>query len=210
MMENADKKESSFYKYRTQLSDKCYTDNYNNIRRARVVAMSCCMKRYAPFRELPSKKQDAFARRAERSCYNHACKLAQKKNESANWENTNFVTLYDLISNKIQRNLIYSEDDPGSEYLIDGVVKGDINVKQLGQMESRELRPHVSAAIYAEIEERRRQKVEKKYSSQHECFKCGGWKTTEFKIQDRALDEGAAIWITCEMEDCSNRWKLAS
>jgi DNA-directed RNA polymerase subunit M/transcription elongation factor TFIIS len=82
--------------------------------------------------------------------------------------------------------------------------------KEVGSMTARDLCPDKTETIYHIIEERKQQKIKKKYSSQHECFKCGGRKTSESEIQSRSLDEGSTLIIICEMEDCSNTWTLSS
>jgi DNA-directed RNA polymerase subunit M/transcription elongation factor TFIIS len=202
--------EGIFYSKRVILSDKYYTSKYNNERRSRAIVIGCCMRKYDRFCELNIDLQNDYIRRIERSCYNHTCTSADKKNVPRNWQNSNFLTLYNIITYRVQKNLIYSKDVPGSIYLIDKIIDGEINIKNIGKMKSRELRPDITKEIYDDIEKRKQQKVFKKYSNQHKCFKCGGRKTTEVELQLRSLDEGSTLIVTCEMDNCSNVWKLTS
>ena len=201
---------SDFYSERTLLPDTYYTSNYTNERRSRAITIGCCMRKYPPFRELPTEIQESYIRRIERSCYNQACNSADKKNVPRNWQNVNFQSLYNIIAYRVQKNLVWSKDDPGSEYLIDSITKGTFDVINIGKMKSRQLRPSKTQDVYDDIERRKQQRVKKKYSTQHECFKCGGRKTTEVELQLRSLDEGSTLIITCEMDNCSNVWKITS
>lgn len=202
--------EDTFYNKRTILPSSYYTPQYNNDRRSRAIVIGCCMRQYPPFLELDPSVQEDHIRRIERSCYNHTCTSADKKNVSRNWQNNLFVHLYNLITYRVQKNLQYSEDDPGSDYLIKKVMDETFDIKIIGKAKSKELRPAKTQKLYDEIEKRKQQKITKKYSSQHECFKCGGRKTTEIEVQLRSLDEGSTLIITCEMDNCNNTWKISS
>jgi DNA-directed RNA polymerase subunit M/transcription elongation factor TFIIS len=201
---------SDFYAKRAILPDTYYSSQYNNIRRSHVIVIGCCLRNYEPFCALPMDIQESHIRKIERSCYNHTCLTADKKNVPRNWKNDNFQTLYNIITYKIQKNISYSKDDIGSEHLINRIINNEVDVDNIGKMKSNELRPEKTKDIYDDIEYRKSIEVVKKYSTQHVCFKCGGRKTTETEIQMRSLDEGSTIIITCEMENCSNVWKLSS
>jgi DNA-directed RNA polymerase subunit M/transcription elongation factor TFIIS len=199
-----------FYHNRTILLDRYYTPQYNNDRRSRIIVIGCCMRNYSPFCNLDVNTQESYIRKIERSCYNYTCTSADKKNVPRNWENDNFRTLYNIITYRVQKNMVCSHEDPGSDYLIDKITKGEFDVNNIGKMKSRELRPEKTKDIYDDIEKRKQQKIVKKYSTQHECFKCGERRTTEVQLQLRSLDEGSTLIITCEMDNCSNVWKLSS
>lgn len=201
---------SDFYNERIVLSNDYYTSQYNNERRSRIIVIGCCMRRYRPFSNLSMTKQEEIIRKIERSCYNYTCTSADKKNVPRNWEHENFRTLYNITTYRVQENISYSKEDPGSNYLIDRIIAGNFDLNNIGKMKSRELRPEKTKNIYDDIERRKQQKIVKKYSTQHECFKCGGRKTTEVELQLRSLDEGSTLIITCEMDNCTNVWKLSS
>jgi DNA-directed RNA polymerase subunit M/transcription elongation factor TFIIS len=205
-----DTTEDSFYSKRTILPDRYYKPKYTNARRSRIIVIGCCMRQYPLFCELLVSDQESYIRRIERSCYNHSCTSADKKNVPRNWQNENFQSLYNIITYRVQKNLVWTKDDPGSEYLIDTITRGEFDVNNIGKMKSRDLRPAKTKDIYDDIERRKQQKIRKKYSTQHECFKCGGRKTTEVELQLRSLDEGSTLIITCEMDNCSNVWRLTS
>lgn len=203
---------NNFHDRRRILPSAYYADgsNYNHERRTRAIAIGCCMRKWDPFNQLPSEEQESYIRRIERSCYNQACNIAGRENVPRNWENNNFLSLYSIITYRVQKNLLWSKNDPGSEYLIDLITKGGFDVRNIGKAKSNVLRPEKSKKIYEGIEMRKQQKIKKKYSTQHECFKCGGRKTTEVELQLRSLDEGSTLIITCEMDNCSNQWSLTS
>lgn len=200
----------NFYNKRKILPKQYYEKQYSNERRARVIVIGCCMRSYAPFCDLPMKLQETYIRKIERSCYNSACSSADKKNVSRNWENPLFLHLYNMISYRVQKNIYWQEENTDSDCLIKKIVAGECRVENIGDMESRELQPLKTEDMYKEINKRRQQKIQKKYSTQHECFKCGGRRTTEVEVQLRSLDEGSTLFITCEMENCSNVWRISS
>jgi DNA-directed RNA polymerase subunit M/transcription elongation factor TFIIS len=128
---------------------------------------------------------------------------------SCNWQNPLFVYKYNLIAYKIQTNLELTEE-PHSKELVKRIINGDIDVKKIASMTAKQLHPHRFKEIYNEINLRKKQKVVKKISTQHECFKCGGRKTTETELQLRSLDEGSTLIIKCEMSNCENTWRITS
>lgn len=202
--------DSNFYEMRKILPDMYYSEQYNNDRRSRVVVIGCCLRKYQPFNDLPIEKQEEHIRRIERSCYNHACYMADTKNISCNFHNPIFVNIYNIITFRVQKNLLYDSDNPDNKYLVEKIVDESFDIKSIGSAKSSELCPAKTKKIRDEIEKRKRQKIIKKYSTQHECFKCGGRKTTEVEIQLRSLDEGSTLIITCEVENCGNVWKISS
>ena len=207
---DSDRDVETFYEWRKVLPDMYYSDNYNNHRRAHVVVIGCCMRRYAPFRGLDGEVQETHIRKVERSCFNETCAVADRRNVSKNWQNCLFVHIYNMVTYRVQTNLSWSAGDEGSDYLIARVVAGDIDVEALGGAASRELRPARTKAMYDEIEERKNQIVAKRYSTQHECSKCGKRKTTEVEVQLRSLDEGSTLIITCGFDNCNNVWRIRS
>lgn len=203
--------EEDFFKERTILNYKYYGKNYNNARRSKLISLECCMKKYPMFlKSIDKKTQESLIESIERSCYNHTCKRADKENIPRNWKNRLFCQLYNMITYKVQSNLLYDESDIGSDYLIKQILFDGFNINDIATLSSRELRPDKSDKIHAEIEKRRQQKINKKISTQHECFKCGGRKTTETEVQMRSLDEGSTLIIRCEMENCNNVWKIST
>jgi DNA-directed RNA polymerase subunit M/transcription elongation factor TFIIS len=187
-----------------------YKKNYNDIRRTVVMAIGRCIRLFAPFNDLPAEEQENIIRRIERSCFNSTCDTADIKNVSKSWKNNEFITLYNMISYRVQSNLIYSDDDEGSDYLSSSIINGSIDANNVGYLKSTELRPGKSKEILELIKQRMSQKIDKKYSTYYECFKCHGRKTTVVELQTRALDEGSTLFITCETEGCSNKWYISS
>jgi DNA-directed RNA polymerase subunit M/transcription elongation factor TFIIS len=204
--------DTEFYRHRGILPDHFYGRQYNNDRRCRVIAMGCLMHNHPLFVQLPTDARNTIIRKIERSCYNQACMDANEKNIPRNWENPLFIHIYNQITYKVQSNLEYDEDDEDSGYLIENIIKNTINPETVGELKSVDLRPSKNTKLYEEIEERKHQRVAKKYSSQHECPKCHNRKTeaNEDENQNRSLDEGSTITIKCGIEDCGFSWKISS
>ncbi len=177
---------------RRVLPHSYYTKNYTNSRRARAILISCCARKHDSFAKMPPDDQNRIIRKMERSCYNAACLHFDI-----------FDRAYNTITYKIQTNLL-------NPRMIEKIISGEIDPDQVGFMSARELCPGRSSVERKIIEQRREQKIVKKYSSQHECGRCGGRKTTEQEVQLRSLDEGSTLIITCEMENCTNVWRITS
>lgn len=123
--------------------------------------------------------------------------------QSLNWDNKHFVNYYNTCAYKLQKNLEHPNN------IIHDLCNLE-KVDSIGYMTSKELKPEVSADLYKIIEERNKQKINKKISTQHHCVNCGNWRTTEQEIQARGLDEGTTLIITCETENCFHRWTMTS
>lgn len=198
--------DKNIYEFRQLLPIFYYKPPYNIHRRTKALIIDCCMNKYDPFRNLPKITKENYVKCIEKSCYKQACLLADNRNIPKNWENSTFIRIYSDVTHNVQKNLLWTSTDIGSDYLIKNIIDGKIEAKNIGSMSFREMRPLKSKLIYDEIELRRQQVIVKKYSTQYKCLKCGGRKTTEIEKQLRCSDEGSTVIITCEMENCTNVW----
>jgi DNA-directed RNA polymerase subunit M/transcription elongation factor TFIIS len=196
----------TFYENRDPLDISFYKGDYNKYRRNRAILILCCLETQTTFKKLDKSHKMDIVHQIERSCYNETCNFIKKMGKSLNWNNPLFVNYYGIIAYKIQKNIEYSKDH-GTKLINDICTN---NKTCLGKMTSQEMHPEVSAEIHNEIKERMKQKIQKKISTQHHCFSCDSWRTTEQEIQSRSLDEGSTLIISCETEGCSNRWTISS
>jgi len=200
-----------FYRYRRPLSfDIFYKkpnnyDNYNN-RRTHAIAIQCCMSQWPQFRQLSEKKQDLYIKEIESSCYNFSCLKADENYIIRSWDNDAFICIYNIISTKVQRNLLWDKNKKGSEYLINKITRGEFkNIQNIASMKECELCPQRLKKIEDSINKQKNQKIIKKYSKVHKCFKCKSEKTTERKVYiSRAGDEDYTLKVRCEV--CFNEW----
>lgn len=200
--------ERSFYLHRRPIPPSLYLKGFNKIRLSAIITIGCSASSYPPFRELKESEQDSIVEGIEESCYKHTCDKAKIYLESIDWSNTRFSYLYSCTRFKVENNILYKPEEPKSSYLIKNIMGGSIDIREVGGMSSRSLRPYKTADVYNSIDLRCKQKLVKKYSTQHECSRCGQRKTTEEERQIRALDEGSTIIIKCEIENCGNVWRL--
>jgi len=161
----------------------------------------CCARKNDIFNELKETVQNEYVGKIEASCYTFACKKAVDMGIQQNWDNYMFRAFYNALAYKVQSNM--------HPYLIGKLISSEIDIDCVADMTSHKLCPEKTIALHNEIKERQKQHVVKKYSSQHECSKCGGRKTTEIEYQSRCLDEASSIMVTCEMEHCSNKWRIS-
>ena len=201
-----------FEKYGEQLPESYKDARYVKDRICRVKIIGSCLRRYPPFNKLPRATQEAYIRRAERSCYNYTCNKAMEMGVPRNWKTTAqkdismFRRIYSTTCYRVQSNLDFDPEDPSSTYLLKKIVDGTFDITTIGESKSRTLNPNISAKIYDEISIREKQVLTKKTSTQHRCSKCGNRKTTETETQTRSLDEGSTIQVTCEHEGCGHKW----
>jgi DNA-directed RNA polymerase subunit M/transcription elongation factor TFIIS len=195
---------TSIYKYRRPLPYALYNKNYNAIRRSHAIALSSCFMHHEEFKMLEKDEKDQLVRKVERSSHNKTCDYANKKGIVPNWHNSEFVKIYQLTMYKIQKNIA------DNSAIVTKLLNKSIDPNNIAYMDSHELCPEKTKMIYDQIENRKRQKVIKKYTKQYTCFKCGGNIASTFEMQARSLDEGSTLRITCEMEECPNVWYLST
>jgi DNA-directed RNA polymerase subunit M/transcription elongation factor TFIIS len=202
---------NSIHINRTAISLDYWRDPiYNKYRIQRVIAIGCCIKSNPLFNKLETIRQDDIIKQIELGCLKSATDYAITQGVSVLWDDNLFICIYGNICTRVQRNLLYNENDEDKSFLISAIIDGTFDPIVIGRMKSHELRPSKNKQIIDSIELMKNQKIKKKYSSQHECFKCHGRKTTEIERQLRSLDEGSTIFITCEMDNCNNVWKINS
>ena len=200
-----------FYDNRPPLDVTFYNNNYNDLRRSRVMLILCCLESNEQFKSLSRDIKLCIVRRIERSCYNKTCEFISQQGQALNWENIHFVNYYNITALRIQKNIECGEHNSDLINLICQFEDKPSNqINNIAYMASNELQPSISESIYNIISERRKQKIQKKISTQHKCFSCGFSRTTEIEIQSRSLDEGSTLIVTCETEGCSNRWTISS
>lgn len=173
-----------------------YNHNYNLNRRNKIILLFCVFRKYGVFNKLTEDMQTLVVKRIERNCFNSACAKVDEYHEAKNWDNKNFIFVYNQITYKLQRNICTS--------LVEAIIAGDISLN------SQQLNPSANQIYRDQIESRKKQVIKKKYSALYTCSKCKGTKTTEIEMQTRSLDEGSTLFIQCEIEGCGHSWSFSS
>ena len=96
-----------------------------------------------------------------------------------------------------------------NSYLVKKLESGEWIAFDVGSKTADELNPEASAAIKENIAARTQQKISVKESTLYKCAKCGGKQTTQpTGKQNRSLDEGQAMFVTCLNEQCRNKFQV--
>jgi DNA-directed RNA polymerase subunit M/transcription elongation factor TFIIS len=117
---------------------------------------------------------------------------------NSGWEDQRFVNEYDCLCAKLAYNL------DTSDYLIEKIKNGEIIIEELPGLSSEKLNPDINRAIREMIEIRKKQKIQKKYTTAYTCPKCKQNKCTSDIQQILNPDEPPTIKIQCE--NCMYRW----
>lgn len=155
------------------------------------------------FVKLPTEEQSAIIRRIERDCFNKTVEICEYNFIDRRWDNQQFLNRYSEICATILENLD-ANGSVGSNYFADKIASGEIDPRKVCSMDIYELCPEASRDLRADIEFRRKQKVEKKYTSRFSCPKCGAKKAETLHVQTRALDEISSLNLKCL--ECDNTW----
>lgn len=178
-----------------------YEPQYNDKRRIIISLLFYCIDTWE--QDVSPDISAQLVRKIERSCYNTAIDVSQRKNIYANWENSSFVMIYQQICSKITKHLdMYSEIQ--STELIERVLGGDIDLKTIGELNAEELCPSKVQKIKQLIRQRLNAHIDMKISTMYRCSRCGQSKTQIREVQLRSLDESATLSITCT--NCGYSW----
>lgn len=173
----------------------------------RAILIQCSACSNEEFKNLPAEVKKSLVWDMESSCYYKACEFSIDNNITINWENPIFLSVYNSICYKIQFNLEYDGTED-SKYLIKKIISGDIDSKQVANIESYELRPSATQKFRDIIELRNKQELKKTVHHTIVCPSCKRNKTTITEIQTRAGDEASTILVQCVSDGCSKRWTL--
>jgi DNA-directed RNA polymerase subunit M/transcription elongation factor TFIIS len=160
------------------------------------------LKRHEEYNQLDNKSKRDLIRRLESGCYNQTLREITGTLIPKKW-GTPFTYLYSVYIGKI---VTYMSMTPCT--MLTEILSGDVNARNATSLSPHMLYPAGWQLIVDLIAERRRQIITKRYSSQYLCGMCNGRKTTEVEIQVRSGDEGSTIFITCEMDECNNKWSI--
>lgn len=139
----------------------------------------------------------------ERSCLSRAIEKAKSYNIRCVWTNTKFINLYHSICYKVVCNLD-SSSAVESNYILEKILKREVDIKNIANMTSKELCPKKYEHIDERLNKRTNMEIKVKYSELYRCRKCKQNKTTTERRYNRSLDEGVNLTIHCHY--CGHSW----
>ncbi len=145
----------------------------------------------------------SLAIKIEEACYKHTNEKCKSENIFIDWTNKEYTDIYNLICYKISSNIEINNDVNNVE-LIKSIVEEKVDISTLPKKTSQELFMSKYDEIYKLIENSKNIETSVKYSIMYTCRKCKESKTTIISVQNRSLDEGNSIEITCI--NCGFKW----
>ena len=196
------KKKSNF----TIPKDKYNDPEYCKERRLILLLIATILQKHKEFKKKSRETQDNIILNIELSCYNSCIKKSNHLLIYINWENPKFNYLYQLFCNKITKNLD-TESEVGEKYLINKVINGDIDIKNIAEMSSDKLCPTKSENIKQNLILRNSQKLNYKTSTLYTCSNCNKREVIIRMVQVKSLDEGQNIALKCVF--CNYNWMIS-
>lgn len=155
------------------------------------------------FKDIIKKRQDNIIIEIEKSLYNATIKKSNEQMIYINWDNSNFTYQYQLLCNKITKNLDINSE-VNSSYLMDTIIDNNIDISTIAEWTSDKLCPEKSDKIKQNIQARNSQKLNYKTSSLYTCKNCRKKSVTLHEYQGRSLDEGTNLSAECTF--CKFKW----
>jgi DNA-directed RNA polymerase subunit M/transcription elongation factor TFIIS len=148
------------------------------------------------FKNIMKNRQDNIIIEIEKSLYNATIKKSNEQMIYINWNNSNFTYQYQLLCNKITKNLDI-KSEVHSSYLMDTIIDNNIDISTIAEWTSDKLCPEKSDKIKQNIQARNSQKLNYKTSSLYTCKNCKKRSVTIKEFQAKAADEGSNLSLTC-------------
>lgn len=186
-------------------------NKYNDVeyckeRRLILLLIASILQKNKEFKDKSRVYQDNIIINIELSCFNSCIKHSNELLIYVDWKNPKFNYLYQLFCNKITKNLDI-ESEVKEKYLINKIINGDIDIKNIADMPSDKLCPAKSENIKQNLILRNSQKLNYKTSTLYTCRNCGKKEVIIRHIQTRSLDEGQSCSLRCCF--CNFNWMLS-
>jgi DNA-directed RNA polymerase subunit M/transcription elongation factor TFIIS len=202
-LSNDDKLEKyrKIYKYAIELPWSIFykNNNYNNMRRLKLIAISSALRQYPEFKQLCEKEQLDIITHIENSCANETIRKSRDYNLRCTWDNEQFVNIYHTICCNIISVLDYE-----SNTLLKKIMDKEIDLNSIAKLSNKELFPEKYDDITQKFNKRVQIEQTVKYTEMYFCKKCKHNKTTAERVQNRSNDEASSFHITCLF--CSTQW----
>jgi DNA-directed RNA polymerase subunit M/transcription elongation factor TFIIS len=177
-------------------------ENYNNIRRCKLILLSHCLGDNNYF-NCKSLKKEYLIKHLEKGCLNRSIKKAKEYDIRCIWDNEKFINIYHSVCYKVACNIDKSSIID-SDYIFNKIMNNDVNLMEVANMSSKQLCPEKYIKIDEKVNLRNAVETKVKYSEMYTCRKCKQNRTICERVYARSWDEGICIKVTCVY--CSHSW----
>jgi DNA-directed RNA polymerase subunit M/transcription elongation factor TFIIS len=179
--------------------------NYNDIRRAKLMMFGDSLNKYEKFSKKFITEQNEFLKYLERGCYSLTRRRCIKKGFGMSWDDDDFVNLYHDVCYKLVSNI--DGDEPGEmPYLANQLLNGVVKPLEASALSSQDMAPEK----YIDVLNRIRlmnEEVKIKTSKLYTCSRCKKKETVLSQVQDRSNDENSSLIALCV--NCGFQWRMA-
>ena len=170
------------------LSSVFYTEPYNNIRRNKIICFDRILYKNTKFTSMTYDKKTEILLKLEKGCWSSCDNDYDKYHDIC----------FNVAMNLDPESLVHSE------FLIDKVLGGDIQLDMVGGLSSRDLCPEKYLKYQENFDKRSSVKESQKTSKLYRCFKCKKNQCSIERNYCRSGDESIPLTITCQF--CNNSW----
>ena len=193
------------YPHAIALQEIFYGDDYGPHRRIKLISIGNIMGKDIRFKAMPHEEQTKIIEDIEQGCYDATYKNILDAEQEVDWDNPMFSNTYNYICGNLFQN-IDPDSEINSNYIIEKIFNGAVNLKKLGSMPSEDLCPDRSAEIRKKLEKQATVEFSKKTSAMTTCGRCKQKKCTFQRVHTGGLDEQTRYRATCTV--CQHTWKI--
>lgn len=161
--------------------------------------------KYPEWAEVEEERRLKIVRVLERSCLMRAIDECSRKSIELRWSNPKVLSRYSMHCSQLLENIdpdsLVNTDEVGKK-----IISGEYDIYKICDYTSHQLYPKYSQPILNELNIRKKQKVELKFSETISCPICKKYKVIFVLSQRGGLDELAGISYQCMEETCGNFW----
>jgi DNA-directed RNA polymerase subunit M/transcription elongation factor TFIIS len=184
--------------------DVFYTEDYNNMRRTKVLILNNLLHEYMEYTSLSEPDAIELLRVIELSVFQEALIKAEERYIAENWDDRSWCDVYHTVFNKVAGLFDTRDSKADLAYLLKEIIAGRANPNVIAKGRISEICVAKYAAVVAKLNARYNVQVTEKTSELYRCPKCKENKCKIERMYTRALDEGQNIKITCRT--CSHSW----
>ncbi len=175
---------------------KHYRAPYNINRRAKLSMFSSVLKQHNQILNYTVDKRFELVEKIEQACLNYTNEKAYDENIPLEWTNELYVYIYSITCAKISSNLS-TTNTVNNKYLIQLIINNPDIIPDLPRYSSLDLYPEKYSELINKIEISKSVTHTVKKSVLYTCRRCYKKECTYVNIQNKSLDEGNSIYVTC-------------
>lgn len=182
---------------------KLYKNGYKALRLGKILMFLYNIWNFPAIQTLTQEEKINLCINIELSCYTYTLSRAREDNIVLTWNSVNFCNYYHEICARLLANFDSRIREP-NEYLIESILNKKIHIMDLPKLSANELCPDKYQDIINRINRAKDVSFTIKTSSMYKCRKCFARECKIENRQNRSLDEGVNLTITCM--SCQHQW----